>query len=76
MYSAGRRPLHLLRENRRMGALSIWHWLIVLVVVLFIFGPSKLPSLGHDLGKAIRDFKDSMQEKNITPTDGNDKRNS
>lgn len=59
-----------------MGALSIWHWLIVLVVVLFIFGPSKLPSLGHDLGKAIRDFKDSMQEKNITPTDGNDKRNS
>ena len=58
-----------------MGALSIWHWLIVLVVVLFIFGPSKLPSLGQDLGKAIRGFKDSMQEKNITPTDGNDKRN-
>lgn len=52
-----------------MGAFSIWHWLVVLGVVIIIFGPSRLPSLGHDLGKAIRGFKDSMDEKNITPAD-------
>lgn len=52
-----------------MGAFSIWHWLVVLGVVLIIFGPSKLPSLGQNLGKAIRGFKDSIGEKNITPTE-------
>ncbi len=52
-----------------MGAFSIWHWLVVLGVVLLIFGPSRLPSLGHDLGKAIRGFKESMEEKNITPVE-------
>ena len=52
-----------------MGAFSIWHWLVVLGVVLIIFGPSKLPSLGHNLGKAIRGFKDSMEAKNITPAE-------
>ncbi len=57
-----------------MGAFSIWHWLVVLVVVLFIFGPKKLPSLGHDLGKAIRDFKDSLSEKNITPAEEPEKK--
>jgi sec-independent protein translocase protein TatA len=50
-----------------VGAFSIWHWLVVLGVVLIIFGPSKLPTLGHDLGKAIRGFKASMEEKDITP---------
>ena len=48
-----------------MGAFSIWHWLVVLGVVLLIFGPSKLPSLGHSLGKAIKDFKNSVQEKPV-----------
>ncbi len=48
-----------------MGACSIWHWLVVLGVVLLIFGPSRLPSLGHDLGKAIKDFKNSVQEKPV-----------
>ena len=50
-----------------MGAFSIWHWLVVLGVVIILFGPSRLPSLGHNLGKAIRGFKDSLGEKNITP---------
>jgi len=50
-----------------MGAFSIWHWIVVLGVVLLIFGPSRLPSLGQDLGKAIRGFKESMEEKNVTP---------
>jgi len=50
-----------------MGAFSIWHWLVVLGVVLLIFGPSRLPSLGKDLGQALRGFKESIQEKDITP---------
>ncbi len=50
-----------------MGAFSIWHWIVVLGVVLLIFGPSRLPSLGQDLGKAIRGFKESIEEKNVIP---------
>ncbi|MGH8212757.1 MAG: Sec-independent protein translocase subunit TatA [Rhodanobacteraceae bacterium] len=43
-----------------MGGLSIWHWLIVLLIVLVIFGTSRLKNVGGDLGKAIREFKHSM----------------
>ena len=44
-----------------MGSLSIWHWLIVLVVVVLIFGTKKLRSLGTDLGGAVKGFKDGMK---------------
>ena len=44
-----------------MGTFSIWHWLIVLVVVVLIFGTKKLGSLGGDLGKAVRGFKDGVK---------------
>lgn len=43
-----------------MGSLSLWHWLIVLVVVALIFGTGKLKNMGKDLGGAIRGFKDGM----------------
>jgi sec-independent protein translocase protein TatA len=45
-----------------MGSLSIWHWLIVLVVVILIFGTKKLSSMGGDVGSAIRNFKKAMNE--------------
>lgn len=45
-----------------MGALSIWHWLILLVVVALVFGTSKLKNVGKDLGGAIKGFKDGMKE--------------
>ena len=45
-----------------MGSLSIWHWLIVLLVVLLIFGTKKLRNIGADLGGAVRGFKDGMRE--------------
>jgi sec-independent protein translocase protein TatA len=41
---------------------SIWHWLIVLVIVLVIFGPGKLPQIGEGLGRGIRNFKKSVNE--------------
>lgn len=45
-----------------MGAMSIWHWLIVLVVVLIVFGTKKLRGAGGDLGSAVKNFKDAMKE--------------
>jgi len=48
-----------------MGAFSIWHWLVVLGVVVLIFGPTRLPNLGRDLGKAIKDFGDLCFQKSI-----------
>ncbi|MBW8847300.1 MAG: Sec-independent protein translocase subunit TatA [Burkholderiales bacterium] len=45
-----------------MGSFSIWHWLIVLVVVIAIFGTKKLRNVGSDLGAAVKGFKDGMKE--------------
>jgi sec-independent protein translocase protein TatA len=45
-----------------MGAFSIWHWLIVLLVVVLIFGTKKLRNIGGDVGGAVKSFKDSMKE--------------
>lgn len=45
-----------------MGSLSIWHWLIVLAIVVLVFGTKKLRNMGGDLGGAIRNFKSSMKE--------------
>lgn len=45
-----------------MGTFSIWHWLIVLLVVVLIFGTKKLRNMGGDLGGAIKNFKGAMKE--------------
>lgn len=45
-----------------MGSFSIWHWLIVLVVVVLIFGTKKLRNVGEDLGGAVKGFKQGMRE--------------
>ena len=45
-----------------MGTLSIWHWLIVLLVVVMIFGTKKLKNMGSDLGGAVKGFKDGMKD--------------
>ena len=52
-----------------MGSLSIWHWLIVLLIVMLIFGTKKLRSMGADLGGAVRGFKDGMREGGEKPAD-------
>jgi sec-independent protein translocase protein TatA len=44
-----------------MGSFSIWHWLIVLVVVILIFGTKKLGNVGKDLGSAVKGFKEGMK---------------
>ncbi|AQV95823.1 Sec-independent protein translocase TatA [Cupriavidus necator] len=45
-----------------MGSFSIWHWLIVLVIVMLVFGTKKLRNIGQDLGGAVKGFKDGMKE--------------
>jgi sec-independent protein translocase protein TatA len=45
-----------------MGSFSIWHWLIVLAIVMLIFGTGKLRNIGADLGGAVRGFKQGMKE--------------
>ena len=52
-----------------MGSFSIWHWLIVLLIVLLIFGTKKLRNMGSDLGGAVKNFKDSMKEESTKITD-------
>ena len=49
-----------------MGSLSIWHWLIVLLVVVMIFGTKKLRNMGSDLGGAVKGFKDGMKDGSAT----------
>jgi len=44
-----------------MGSFSIWHWLIVLVIVMLVFGTKKLRNIGTDLGGAVKGFKDGMK---------------
>ena len=44
-----------------MGSFSIWHWLIVLLIVVFVFGTKKLRNVGEDLGGAVRGFKEGMK---------------
>ncbi|MBC3932294.1 MAG: Sec-independent protein translocase subunit TatA [Undibacterium curvum] len=44
-----------------MGSFSIWHWVIVLVVVILVFGTKKLGNVGADLGKAVKGFKDGVK---------------
>ncbi len=45
-----------------MGSFSIWHWLIVLLIVVLVFGTKKLKNMGQDLGGAVKGFKDGMRD--------------
>jgi sec-independent protein translocase protein TatA len=49
-------------QEYTMGSFSIWHWLIVLAIVIMVFGTKKLRNLGSDLGGAVKGFKDGMKD--------------
>ncbi|MDM0114404.1 Sec-independent protein translocase subunit TatA [Variovorax sp. J22R133] len=49
-----------------MGSFSIWHWLIVLLIVVMVFGTKKLKNMGSDLGGAVKGFKDGMKDGSAT----------
>jgi len=52
-----------------MGSFSIWHWLIVLLIVVMVFGTKKLKNMGGDLGGAVKGFKDGMKEGSTAADD-------
>lgn len=50
-----------------MGSFSIWHWLIVLVIVALVFGTKKLRNIGSDVGGAVKGFKEAVNEGKVSP---------
>jgi sec-independent protein translocase protein TatA len=52
-----------------MGSFSIWHWLIVLLIVVMIFGTKKLKNIGEDLGGAVKGFKEGMKDGTASADD-------
>lgn len=60
-----------------MGTFSIWHWVIVLVIVMLVFGTKKLGNIGGDLGKAVKGFKDGVKgsedDNEVAPSQVTDK---
>ena len=52
-----------------MGSFSVWHWLIVLLIVVLIFGTKKLKNIGTDLGSAVKGFKDGVRDGTAAPAD-------
>ena len=52
-----------------MGSFSIWHWLIVLLIVVMVFGTKKLKNMGSDLGGAVKGFKDGMKQGGASDSD-------
>ncbi|MDB5820142.1 MAG: Sec-independent protein translocase protein [Rhizobacter sp.] len=49
-----------------MGSFSVWHWLIVLLIVVLVFGTKKLKNIGADLGGAVKGFKDGVKDGSTT----------
>jgi len=52
-----------------MGSFSIWHWLVVLLIVVLVFGTKKLKNIGTDLGGAVKGFKDGVRDGGSPTTD-------
>ena len=58
-----------------MGAFSIWHWIIVLIIVLLLFGKGKIPSLMADMAKGIKSFKSNMADDDKSSNPDQDSQN-
>jgi sec-independent protein translocase protein TatA len=52
-----------------MGSFSVWHWLIVLLIVVLVFGTKKLKNIGSDLGGAVKGFKDGVKDGSANAAD-------
>ena len=52
-----------------MGSFSVWHWLIVLLIVVLVFGTKKLKNIGSDLGGAVKGFKDGVKDGGASAAD-------
>ncbi len=52
-----------------MGSMSLWHWLVVILILAVLFGPSRIPQLGKGLGEGIRNFKKGLEGDPEKPAD-------
>ena len=59
-----------------MGVFSIWHWIIVLIIVLLLFGKGKIPTLMGDIAKGIKSFKKNMSDEENASTSDSDNKDS
>lgn len=57
-----------------MGSLSIWHWLVVLLIIVLVFGTNKLKNIGKDAGEAVRGFKDALNNNDKESLNNSDKK--
>lgn len=48
-----------------MGAFSLWHWLIVLLIIVLVFGTKKLRNMGGDVGGAVKEFKKAVKDTSV-----------
>ena len=55
-----------------MGSISIWHWIVVLVIVVLVFGTKRLTSGAKDVGNAVKEFKKGMRDEDEKPAQLND----
>ena len=58
-----------------MGSFRIWHWIIVLIIVLLLFGKGKIPSLMADMAKGIKSFKKNMSDEDNPDSSNQDNQN-
>lgn len=58
-----------------MGSFSIWHWLVVLLIIVMVFGTSKLKNIGKDAGDAVKGFKDALNSDNKSEDKEEQKKN-
>ena len=62
--------------KKPMGAFSIWHWIIVLIIVLLLFGKGNIPTLMGDMAKGIKSFKKNMSDEDNASTSDSDNKDS
>ena len=68
--------LEIILYKKPMGAFSIWHWIIVLIIVLLLFGKGKIPTLMGDMAKGIKSFKKNMSDEDNASTSDSDNKDS
>ena len=66
---AAKTRIPLFIQEHPMGSFSIWHWLIVLLIIVLVFGTKKLNNIGADLGGAVKGFKDGVKDGSAPPAD-------
>ena len=63
-------------KETKMGSMSIWHWLVVLLIVVIVFGTKKLKNIGQDVGEAVKNFKEAVNDTETKAKEDNNSKKS